>query len=334
MEINLTTYPHEEALCEAVLLSPDSFLEMPPEPSPDKENKGRVNWFDFSGTLDPAVARRLTESWKLHSLAVGAAAATTRSSRLQEYADHLLLGLDALASFRDAVPDFRRIWVLTGPGFFMTFHESEEPLIDVVRQRVNGRIPPHTGPGYLLYELADALLEGYYDAVESLSEQIDLLDDRITERAWKSRKNPEGNDLSAVKRRLLALHRALSPLRDSLQSFRHTDEGVIQEADRAYLRHAADQAQSIVDNISVAREILVGINDALVSAAGKRMNEVMTFLTVFTTFFIPINFIASLYGMNLIIPEFGWKAAYPVVIGLMLSIVLAMYVWFRRKGWL
>ncbi len=79
-------------------------------------------------------------------------------------------------------------------------------------------------------------------------------------------------------------------------------------------RHVADQAQSIVDYISVEREILVGINDPLVSAAGKRMNEVMTFLTVFTTFFIPINFIASVYGMNLIIPEFGWKAAYPAVI--------------------
>jgi len=307
---------------------------MPPDSLSGERNKGRVHWFDFSGALDPAVARRLTDSWNLHSLAVDAASASTHSSRLQEYADHLLLGLDALETFQDPVPVFRRIWVLAGPGFFMTFHDAEEPLIDVVRQRVGGRIPSQAGPGYLLYELADALLEGYYGAIESISDEIDLLDARITERAWKSRENPEGNELSAVKRRLLAIHRALSPLRDSLQSFRHSDAGVILEADRAYLRHVADQAQSIVDNISVAREILVGINDTLVSAAGKQMNEVMTFLTVFTTFFIPINFIASVYGMNLIIPEFGWKAAYPAVIGLMVSIVLGMYFWFRRKGWL
>jgi Mg2+ and Co2+ transporter CorA len=96
----------------------------------------RLKWFDFSGMLEPEVAARWTDGWKLHALAVGTATAATRSSRLQEYAEHLLLGLDALESFQDAVPAFRRIWVLAGPGFFFTFHEAEEPLIDVVRQRV------------------------------------------------------------------------------------------------------------------------------------------------------------------------------------------------------
>ena len=111
MEINLTTYPLADPLHEVDSLSPSRFLETLPEPSSDEQKKGSVKWFDFSGTLDPAVAERLTDIWKLHALAVGAATASTRNSRLQEYADHLLLGWMLWGTLQDSVPCLRRIWV-------------------------------------------------------------------------------------------------------------------------------------------------------------------------------------------------------------------------------
>lgn len=306
-------------------------MEMPPG-SPS-EGDG-VLWLDFNGKLDDKLIARLVSDWGLHALAIHTVTDASASTRLQEYATHISLGLIVITGDTVNMTAAGRISILLGQGFLITFHENGEPMLTAVRDRIADRLPQSSGAAYLLYEILDVLMEGYFEAIEGISDRIDDLDARLTERDDAKSLARLQEEILLIKRRLLGLHRALVPLRDSLQSIRQTDDGLINDTDRAYLRHAADQVLAVLDNVANDREILAGASEILMSAATKRMNEVMTFLTVFTAFFIPINFIASVYGMNLIMPEVGMKGAYPVVIAAMATIVAAMYLWFRRRGWL
>lgn len=314
-----------------VRMDPDGFAAL----APAREESAVPVWIDFEGVMDPAVAERLTDAWNLHALAVHMASDPAAGSvRLQEHASHLSLGLTAVPE-GGADPDGqRRIGVVMGRDYLLTFHAGREPVVESMAERLATGIPSKAGAAYLLYELLDMLLEGYFESTESISEAIDSLDARLTDRNDAKSLARMQEEILTIKKRLLALHRALIPLRDSLQSMRQTDGGLIRDSDRAYLRHASDQVLSILDTVSGDRDVLAGASEILMSAGTKRMNEVMTFLTVFTTFFIPINFIASVYGMNLLMPEFGYRWSYPIVLGVMAVIVAGMFLWFRRRGWL
>ena len=329
--IRKTLYPSDNRGADTRFLSVDQFVEMPA--GGPSEGEG-VLWLDFYGVLSASLISHLVTVWGLHALAIHAASDSSASTRLQEYSTHISLGLRVITGDTGSMTAAARISILMGQGFLMTFHEKEEPVLASVQERIADRLPRSSGAAYLMYEMLDGLMEGYFEAIEGISELIDDLDARLTERDDAKSLARLQEEILGIKRRLLVLHRALTPLRDSLQSIRHTDGGLINDTDRAYLRHAADQVLSILDNIASDREILAGASEILMSAATKHMNEVMTFLTVFTAFFIPINFIAGFYGMNLIMPEFGMKGAYPVVIAVMATIVASMFLWFRRRGWL
>ncbi len=331
MEIRMTTYHAGQSGVETVSLTPAQFIELP---AGDASGTGGVVWFDFRGPMDKAIAARLIDGWDLHALAVHAVTDLSGIVRLQEYATHVALALTVIATDTADTAGVRRIGLLLGRGYLMTYHEGDERVIADVSDRIGDRIPQKSGSAYLLYELLDCLLEDYFEAIERISERIDDLDSRLTERDDSKTQARLQEEILSIKRQLLVLNRALTPLRDSLQSIRHTDGGLISDSDRAYLGHASNQVLSILESVISDREILTGAAELLMSTATKRMNEVMTFLTVFTTLFIPINFIASFYGMNLMIPEFGMHNAYPVVIGVMVAIVAGMFLWFRRRGWL
>ncbi len=296
--------------------------------------KGHFAWIDITSSPDQQFLNQLEQHLGLHEIALDNLFDNLKNPRLLEFDDHLLLGARVLNLSGDEIA-LSNLGIVLGKGFLLTAHDEALPWLDRVIQRVfaNSNQVLSKGPDRLLYIALDTLVDDYYEILDTLSETIDDIDDRATELAHKTDIIIQ-RDILTTKRRLLAIHRAVAPLRDALLNLRRTNRTLISESSELYLRDVFEHILQLLDTVETYREILSSTTELIMSAASNRMNEIMTFLTVFTTFFIPINFITSYYGMNLIMPEAKAAITYPIMIALMASLLGLMFVWFKRKKWL
>ncbi len=295
---------------------------------------GQYLWLDIADTPGEEGLNRLEQLLGLHELALDNLFDTDRNPRLLEFEDHILLG----ARFIKEGPDglvLSTIGIVLGKGFLITAHEDKPEIVTTIldRVRANSNQVLASGPDRLLYLVLDTLVDHYYEVLDTLSEGIDAIDDRASELIQRQDVVLQ-RDILDTKRQLLAIHRAATPLRDALLNLRRTNRFLISETAELYLRDVFEHTLQLLDTVETYRDILSSTTELIMTAASNRMNEIMTFLTVFTTFFIPLNFITSYYGMNLIMPEtrLGWT--YPVIIALLAAIIAFMFVWFKRKRWL
>lgn len=301
---------------------------------PLRPERGHFVWIDITASPDQAVLNQLEQLLGLHEIALDNLFDNLRNPRLLEFDDHLLLGTRVLSEI-DQELAISNLGLVLGKGFLLSAHEEVLPHLERILQRVraNNNQVLSKGPDRLLYLILDTLVDDYYETLDSLSEQIDDIDDRATELAH-NKDIALQRDILATKRQLLAIHRAVAPLRDALLNLRRTNRPLISETAELYLRDIFEHVLQLLDTVETYREILSSTTELIMSAASNRMNEIMTFLTVFTTFFIPINFVTSYYGMNLIMPEARWAATYPAMIAFMAALLAFMFVWFKRKKWL
>jgi magnesium transporter len=192
-------------------------------------------------------------------------------------------------------------------------------------------------PDHLAYRLIDAAIDAYFPVLETIGEHIDKLDDpdavKHTRTAFA--------DLHVVRRELLALRRAIWPLRDALSLLRSETTPFVTDETRVYLRDCYDHAVQLLDLLESYRDIAGDVRDYYLSSISNRMNEIMTALTLIATIFLPLSFIASLYGMNFNpaaskwnMPELNWRFGYPYALSLMLLVAVGMILVFKRRGWL
>ncbi len=291
-------------------------------------------WIDITEKPGEEFLNQLEQQLGLHEIALDNLFDTMHNPRLLEFEDHLLLGTRVIEAWNTEMA-ITSLGIVLGKGFLITAHEKPLDLLDKIRLRVKSNQNQVLGNGAdrLLYLVLDTLSDHYYELLDLLSDQIDAIDDRATELSQKQDPLLQ-RDILDTKRQLLAIHRVAAPLRDALLNLRRTNRNLISEANELYLRDVFEHILQLLDNIETYREILSSTTELIMSAASNRMNEIMTFLTVFTTFFIPINFIAGFYGMNLVMPEARLPVTYPIVIALMAALIAFMYVWFKRKHWL
>lgn len=291
-------------------------------------------WVDISGSPDQELLNGLEQRLGLHAIALDNLFDNLRNPRLLEFEDHLLLGTRVLTK-ADSEIEISNFGLVLGQGFLLTAHDEPMPWLEHVLQRIkaNNNQVLSKGPDRLMHLLLDTLVDDYYEILDGLSEIIDDIDDRATELVHKTDIAVQ-RDILSTKRQLLAIHRAVAPLRDALLNLRRTNRVLISESSELYLRDVFEHILQLLDTVETYREILSSTTELIMSAASNRMNEIMTFLTVFTTFFIPINFITSYYGMNLIMPEARLAVTYPIMLALMAALVALMFVWFKRKKWL
>jgi magnesium transporter len=226
-----------------------------------------------------------------------------------------------------------QVSLVLGRNYVISFQENGTDVFQPVRERLRGgkgRLR-QSGADYLLYALVDAIVDQYFAVLEMMGERIEALQHTVVDDP-----KPETlNDIHALKRQLLFLRRAVWPLRDVMNNLSRSDCRFLHEPTKVFFRDVYDHVVQIVDTIETLREMVSASLDIYLSSVSYRLNAVMRVLTVITTIFMPLSFIASIYGMNFdYMPELRWPWGYPLVLAIMAAVGVAMLILFRKKRWL
>lgn len=298
-----------------------------------------ITWVDVQGIGHKPTFERLGEIFKIHPLALEDVVNVPQRPKSDVYQDqHVIIGRMAQIDANGLVMT-EQIAIVFGEGFVLTIQEeAKNDVLEPVRERIRkGRGQMRTaGADYLAYAILDAIIDGFYPVLEILGDKLDDIElDALAGRKNTARK------IHDIKRDLLQLRRAIWPQRELANSLMRDDSPHIQASTKLYLRDTYDHAVQVMDMVETFREIASGLMDVYLSGVSNRMNEIMKVLTIISTIFLPLTFIAGVYGMNFDtevspynMPELKWKYGYPAAIVFMALSVCGLFVFYWRKGWL
>jgi len=306
-----------------------------PTPAPDAS----VTWLNVDGLGDAAVIQRIGETYGLHPLALEDTVNVHQRPKVEEYTEVLYLVVRMPRESAGGALDTEQLSIFLGRSFVLTFQEREGDCLDPVRERIRrGRNRVRrSGPDFLAYAVIDSVLDAYFPLLESFDDHLE----RLAEEAATRPSEQTIVRLQQVKHDLLTIRRAVWPLRDALTQLYRGEHVLICAETRPFIRDAADHAFQIMDLVETQREIASSLVDLYLSTVNVRMSEAMRLLTIIATIFIPLTFIAGIYGMNFDpdaspwnMPELRWAFGYPTIMLAMAAMALAMVIWFARMGWL
>lgn len=305
------------------------------EEIPQYLDTGSVTWVDVQGIGDEALIRRIGEIFSIHALALEDAVNVPQRPKSESYEKHQLFITRMGRLHSGDEPDVRteQVSIFLGPHFVLTLQERHGDLFDPVRNRIRGGKGPirHSGPDYLAYALIDTVIDGYYPILEAMGEYLEDLEDATFRSAQKSNLRR----IYHAKRQLLELRRAVWPQREAVSSLIRDENPLVSAQVRIYLRDCYDHAVQVIDVTETFRELASNLMDIYLSAVSQRTNEVMKVLTIVGSIFIPLTFLAGIYGMNFQhMPELATPWAYPALLLLMLAVAIGMLFFFWRRGWL
>jgi magnesium transporter len=293
-------------------------------------------WINVDGLGDESVLRQLAEIFNLHRLALEDVVNLGQRAKVEGYDEDLFIVVRSPGGSAGA-PE--QVTLLVGPGFVVSFQEHRGDSFDGVRERIRhgkGRIRK-TGSDYLAYALIDAVIDSYFPVLEDIAESLESLEQEVL----ASPDQQTVSQIYEVKRRLLGLRRTISPHREALNALIRDAGGQISEETGLYFRDTYDHCVRIIELVESQRDLCSDLMATYLSVVSNRMNEVMKVLSIIGTVFIPLGFIAGLYGMNFDpavsrwnMPELGWYWGYPAVLLLMAGVAIALLVVFRRRRWI
>ena len=319
--------------------SPDAFVEEPAaslERALELREEFPVVWINLEGLADVELLQQLGDRFSLHKLALEDTLNIPQRSKLDDYTNHQYF-VARMPMSRDTL-ETEQVSVFMGEGFILTVQEKPGDCFDGIRDRIREGRPRirENGADYLGYTIIDALVEAYFPLLESAVSRLDELELMILKQAEKK----HIAELHDLKRGLITLRRYLSPLHELISLLARGDNVYFSEQTRVYLRDSHDHAKKAFDLVESYRDITKGLMDLYLSLMSQKMNEVMKVLTIIATVFIPLSFIAGLYGMNFDpavsrwnMPELGWAFGYPMALGVMFLAAGTMLAFFWKKGW-
>jgi len=259
---------------------------------------------------------------------------TYQRPKLDLLDDYLFLALKMITYDREAEAlIIEHISFIHGNEYVVTFQEQEGDVFNAVRQRLlknRGRVRKQ-GADYLLYSLVDAAVDHYYLVLETLGEKIEDLEDRLLEQNEPA----QLEEIHKLRREAMFLKRAVWPLREVVKEMMKNDTGMFKKSTGIYLRDLYDHTVEVIEITETYRDMISGLQDLYLSGVSNKMNQVMKVLTIIATIFIPLTFIAGIYGMNFeFMPELKWKFGYFFVWGIMGVLGVIMVILFKRKKWL
>jgi magnesium transporter len=293
-----------------------------------------VTWINVAGIHDIEALRTLAECYHIHPLVMEDILNTHERPKFEEFDDYLfivvkMLGYDAAT--KEVVAE--QVSLIVGPNVVISFEEAPRDAFDAVRARIRnekGRIRS-SGADYLAYCLLDTVVDNYFSVLEGMAAEIEEVEDQLLA-------DPSRDMLQRVhglKRELIFLRKSVWPLREVLAVLERADSSLIRESTVIYLRDVYDHTIQIVDTIESLRDIVSGMHDTYLSSVSNRLNEVMKVLTIWATIFIPLTFLAGVYGMNFkYFPELGWKWGYAGFWAIIVTVSGFMLLHFRKKKWL
>lgn len=296
-------------------------------------NRDSVTWINISGIHNPEIIGQLGELFNLHPLLLEDVLNTAGRPKMDDYDDYLFVVLKMIDYQQDVkVMDHEHVCLIMRGGLVISLQEHEGDVFGPVRERIRkgkGRIRT-SGADYLAYALIDIIVDHYFWVLEELGERIEEYQDAVLS-------NPESSILDAVhslKRQMIYIRKSVWPVREIAAALLRSESGLITKETQLFLRDVYDHTIQVVETVEMYREVLASVLDIYLSNVNNRMSEVMKVLTVIATIFIPLTFIAGVYGMNFeYMPELAWPYAYPVVWLVFIVAAVGMMAFFKYKKW-
>ena len=270
----------------------------------------------------------------MHPLVLEDIVNTSQRPKIDDYNDYIFLVAQMMYYDADEQIVNEQISFILGKNYVLTFQEAEGDVFDMLRDRIRngkGRVRQH-GSDYLLYALIDSIVDHYYAIIETMGNKVEELEDQLFEGI---REEEITNEIQTLKREILKIRRAIFPLREIINRIEKSESSLIEEKTQRYFSDVYDHVIQISETIEIYREMIWSLMDMYMTNISNKMNEVMKVLTIIATIFIPLTFIAGIYGMNFeYIPELQLKNGYFYIWGLMILIFIGMLYYFKRKKWL
>ena len=290
-----------------------------------------VMWVNVDGLGDVETLQQVAQIFGLHPLAMEDVVSLGQRPKVEQYGEQLFL-VTHMVSINQRI-ETEQLSIFLGRGFVLTFQERSGDCLEPVRQRIRqgrGRVR-QGGVDYLAYALLDAVIDHYFPVLEEAGERLEGLE----KEALEARGTEVLRKIRRAKHGLLVLRRTLWPQRDALASLQRDEHELVTAETRLYLRDGYDHVTRLIETIEGYREQASDLSNVYMTSLSNRMNAVMKVLTIIATIFIPLTFIAGLYGMNFKhMPELNWPWAYPAALAVMAAVAIGMIVFFRRRRWL
>ena len=297
-------------------------------------DKKSVSWINIDGLHDIDAIASIGNHFGLHPLLLEDVLNTGHRPKIEEFDDCIFLTLKMFGVSKDAKSVIsEQVSFVLGKGWVISFQEQEGDVFDTLRERIKekkGNIRLRESD-YLLYRLIDTVVDNYFFVTEHFTDVIDDLEERVL-----TKQDQESlHDIQRLKKQLTNLRKSITPLREAISSLQKDSGILINEGTVRYLRDVYEHIIQLNDTIESQRDTVASIMDLYLSGVSNRMNQVMQVLTIIATIFIPLTFIAGIYGMNFDnMPELHWEYGYFAIWGIMLIVIVLMILFFRRKRWL
>jgi magnesium transporter len=297
-------------------------------------NKSNMTWIKISGVHDINIVERVGHFFNLHPLLLEDIMDIAQRPRIEEFEHYVLIVAKRLL-FDDREKELKdfQISFIIGNNFVISFQEQADNIFESILERIRkakGRVR-QLGADYLAYRLLDSIVDSYFVILDELARKIENIEDNLLQNP-----SPEiTREIHHLKRDVLYLHKSVWPLREIINGLERVESSYIKETTRIYFRDIHNHIVQIIDTIDTFREMLNGMFEIYLTSISNKLNEIMKILTIISTIFIPLSFIASLYGMNFkYMPELYLPTGYYITLIVMITIGITMLLLFWRKRWL
>ena len=322
--ILLTRY-NEASLVEKEISSMDELLE-------EKKHPG-VLWINIDGLQDVQLLAEIGNLFGLHPLILEDILNTEQRPRAEDLTDYVFIVLKNISAHADRSLHARQVSIILGENFVLSFQERQTALFNPIRERLRaakGRIRK-AGADYLAHHLLDAIVDQYFIVLENVEEEMELLEDDLIRQTTPAKLQA----IFKLKKELILLRKSLWPLREAIGLLQRSDSPLIDGSDLVYFKDISDHIIAVIDTVDTFRDMLGGMMDIYLSAVSMRMNQVMKVLTIIATIFMPLTFLAGVYGMNFeYMPGLHWRWSFLGFWGGMLLVAVGMLVLFRLRKWI
>jgi len=291
-----------------------------------------VTWIDVDGVHNTGVIQAVGDAVGIHPLTLEDIANTHQRPKIEDYGDYLYVAVRMIAP-GDGEFHSEQVSLVLGRDYVVSFQEEPGDVFERIRERLHagaGRLRS-VGPDHLFHALLDAIVDGYFAVIEELGERIETVEEEVVA-------DPDRETLQAIyalKRSLIVLRRSVWPLREAVAQLERGESPLIGEQTLVYFRDVYDHTIEVAETVETYRDMMSGTLDVYLSSQSSRMNEIMKVLTIIATIFIPLTFIAGVYGMNFShMPGIGHPLGYSAALASMAAVAAAMLLYFRKKGWI
>jgi len=293
-----------------------------------------VTWINIDGLHQPEVVEKIGEQFSLHPLVLEDIMNTGQRPKMEDLEDYLFVVMKML--YYDEKEDEVRaeqVSLILGSNFVISFQEREGDVFDPVRERIRKAkgLVRKRGADYLAYTLLDAVVDNYFAILEKFGGILEEMEGKVI-----TTPTPETlQTIHTMKREMIFLRKSVWPLREVISGMERGESTLIKKKTVIYLRDVYDHTIQVIDTVESFRDMVSGMLDTYLSSISNRMNEVMKVLTIFASIFIPLTFIAGIYGMNFqYMPELVWRGGYFVILTIMGAVGVSMLLYFKRRNWL